>query len=72
MSKRVVFMDRGVPTIVGVLEPDETVPVATDGPFEVNGRTVQFASLVRVTPRAVFFKEPMVPRSYGSMHPSQR
>ena len=71
-TKRVVFMDGDVPTIMGALEPDEAAPVCTDGMFGCNGRNVAFASLVRVTPRAVFYKEPMVPRSYGSMDPRQR
>lgn len=70
--KRVVFMDGDMPTICGVIEYGPTMDTTVTEAELRPGRMIKFASLVRVTTRAVYFKEPMVPKSYGSMHPGQR
>jgi hypothetical protein len=69
--KRIVFEDRetGINHIVGVWTEADGPHAVTAGPGELNGRIVPFVSLVRVTPRALFYREPLVPRSYGSMDP---
>lgn len=51
--------DGDLPTVLQFQAPDGS-PV----PFETRGRVVPFASLVRVTHRAAFYKEPLVPASY--------
>lgn len=59
--KRVVFVHPdGLHQICGV---SDALPVTIEG-FQALGRPVAFASLVRVTPRAAFYKEPTTPASY--------
>jgi hypothetical protein len=61
VGKRVVFIHPdGVHEICGVVDQ---YPI-TLGPFPTRGRLVAFASVIRVTARAVFYKEPMIPASY--------
>lgn len=78
MSKRIVFVHPdGLHQIVGATDGELPVTlqfVGPDGqpvPFQARGRVVPFASLVRVTPRAAFYKEPLVPSSY-TFHEAQR
>lgn len=70
--KRMVFEDtaRGV-FVLGGDEMSDKLPV-TAGPFDCDGRVVPLISLVKVTRRCAFYREPMVPKSYGSMNPEQR
>lgn len=66
-DKRIVFVHTdGLCQIMGVERPDQLPVVLNFGP------AMPFASLVKVTPRAAFYKAPMVPQSYGSFHPEQR
>lgn len=60
--KRIIFEGHpdGVPTICGAHEGE--LPVCI-GPFVVRGHTVPFASLVKVTERMAFYREPLVPSS---------
>lgn len=70
-GKRVVFVNpNGIHQILGV-SPERPI-VATSQPFVSLGRTVPFASLVRVTPRMVLYKEPMLPGARPSFHEAQR
>lgn len=63
MTKRVVFLHPdGIAQIVGVWSAD--TPQTAEG-FTLRGRLIPFASLVKVTQRAVFFREPMLPASYS-------
>jgi len=58
-SKRVVFVHpSGLCQIMGTLDEFPQPPVSAEC-FEALGRTVPFASLYRVTPRAAYYKEPM-------------
>lgn len=71
-KKRMVFEDQVLGTFVlGGEEMSDKLPI-TAGPFECAGRVVPMISLVRVTRRCAFYREPMVPKSYGSMNPEQR
>ena len=68
MEKRLVFLNGDQPPrIFGVCAAD-ALPVT----IALDSLGVPFASLVRSTPRAAYYRAPMVPQSYGSMHPSQR
>lgn len=60
MDKRVVFQPTqgGVAQIVGALDEGAKPPVGL-GPFETQGRIVEFASLIKVTPRYVLYREVM-------------
>jgi hypothetical protein len=63
MTKRVVFLHPdGIPQILGEWSPD--LPITAEN-FTLRGRLIEFASLVKVTQRAVFFREPMLPASYS-------
>lgn len=58
-SKRVVFVHpSGLHQIIG-LAPDDNLPVVLDGPIPVGDRVIPFASLVRVTRGAAYYKEPL-------------
>lgn len=71
MPKRVVLIHPdGMRQICGVVEETTELPITVEG-FSALGRDVPFASLVRVTARAAYYKEPMVPSSY-SFHSAQR
>ena len=76
IGKRIVYVGPAGTAIIGWCPPDQelpvTLPLEDQQAFEILGRTVTFISLVRVTERAAYYKEPMVPRSYMSMHPAQR
>jgi hypothetical protein len=62
MTKRVVFLHPdGIPQILGEWSPD--LPITAEN-FTLRGRPIAFASVVKVTQRAVFFREPMIPASY--------
>ena len=71
--KRIIFTHRnGIQRIVGV--HDGPLPDAISIPFEVAGEQIEFANLVRVTNRAAFYREPIVPMTgrLGEFHPQQR
>lgn len=71
MSKRAVFVHpSGLCQIMGTLDDFPRPPVTAEG-FTVQGRLVPFASLYRMTPRAAFYKEPIVPAGY-TFHEAQR
>lgn len=71
MSKRIVFVHpSGLHEIVGTTDTLPELPIVAQG-FTLQGREVPFASLFRVSHRAAFYKEPMVPASY-SFHKEQR
>lgn len=55
---------------MGTLDDFPRPPVTAEN-FTAQGRLVPFASLVRVTTRAAFYKEPMVPAGY-TFHEAQR
>lgn len=58
--KRIVFIHGNLTLICGLLtELPVTLP-----PFEVLGETIPFASLVKVTSRAAYYKAPHVPQSF--------
>lgn len=60
-EKRIVFQHPdGLCQIWGVAEAGINLPVVL-GPFEALGRAVEFASLVKVTPRMAIYKAPLVP-----------
>ena len=40
--------------------------------FEAMGRVVEFASLIKMTTRAAFYREVIKPMSFGSFDPRQR
>ena len=62
VGKRVVLVHPdGVRQILGVVEGELSV---TAGPLQERGRDIPFVSLVRVTTRAAYYKEPLVPASY--------
>lgn len=64
---------KGISQIVG-LAPDQPLE-AVPGPFAVeNGQVVDFASLIRITPRIVEYREvmPLVKGKLGEFHPEQR
>lgn len=68
--KRIVFLHPdGLAQILGV--HDGELPVCV-GPFEVCGRVVPFASLVKVKRGAAYYKEPMLPTSAQSFHEAQQ
>lgn len=72
--KRVVFLDaHGPAQILGLWDESiKALPVVTPRAFIAStGREVPFASLVKVTPRAAFYKEPILPAS-SSFHAAQR
>lgn len=61
MTKRVVFEPtqgprKGLPHILGTLE-DETQPPEFLNGFHEGGRRIEFASLIKVTPRFVLYRE---------------
>jgi hypothetical protein len=64
-GKRIVFLDRerDYAVIVGHDGDLASLPVTVQN-FEVRGRVVPFASLVKVTTRAAYYSEPLVPASY--------
>ena len=69
MTKRLVFLHPdGIAQILGEWSPD--MPHTAEG-FTLRGRLIPFASLVKVTGRAVYFREPMIPASY-SFHAAQQ
>jgi hypothetical protein len=71
VTKRIVFQHPdGIMQIMGTWGDDAPLPVTAEN-FVARGRNVQFASLVRATPRAAYYKEPMMPASY-TMHAEQR
>lgn len=71
MSKRVVLEHpNGIMQIMGIAKDPPVV--ATDQPFVALGRSIPFASLVRVTPRMAVYREPMTPTSYSSFHEAQK
>jgi hypothetical protein len=71
MTKRIVFVDAdGLHIIMGTDAEFPTLPITAQN-FVVRGRTVPFASLYRVTTRAAFYREPIVPASY-TFHEQQR
>ncbi len=60
-GKRIVFIHPdGLFQIMGTDDGMAKLPVVAEE-FEAGGRLVEFASLVRVTPRAAYYKEPMEP-----------
>lgn len=74
--KRVVFEHPdGLAQILGYVPDGGTVPIVIPlqgmPAMELRGRVVAFASLVRMTPRAAFYREPMIPASY-SFHAAQQ
>lgn len=73
VTKRLVYWNGDLPVIMGNTDQFQGQIPVTVGPFEAptTGR-VEFASLVRVDRRAAHYKAPMVPKSYGSMHPDQQ
>lgn len=71
MNKRLVFVHPdGLHQIIGHGEGLSALPVALPK-FQVRGRTVQFSSLYRVTPRMALYREPIVPASY-TFHEAQQ
>jgi hypothetical protein len=74
--KRLVFIHAdGLHQILGATKGElpEAIHADDGSPIEMlPGRNVAFASLVRVTTRAAFYKEPMTPRSYGSFDARQQ
>ncbi len=71
MTKRIVFVDHdGLHIIMGTDAEFPTLPVTAQN-FEVRGRRVAFASLYKVTTRAAYYREPIVPASY-TFHEAQR
>lgn len=56
---------------MGTDEGFDPLPVTAEG-FTTRGRVVPFASLFKVTTRAAFYKEPMVPASSKTFHAEQR
>lgn len=77
LAKRIVFIHPdGLMQIMGTDDGMPSLPVTAEG-FAVQGRTVPFASLVRVTSRAAYYKEPLVPATTMgpatiTFHPEQR
>lgn len=75
MTRRVVFIrPDGVRQICGTQDqlPGAALPITAEN-FTSLGETVPFASLVKVTHRAAYYKPPMLPpQSYGSFHEAQR
>ncbi len=72
MTKRIVFVDQdGLHIIMGTDAEFPTLPVTAQN-FEVRGRRVPFASLYKVTTRAAFYKEPLVPGATHSFHEAQQ
>lgn len=74
--KRIVFEHPdGLAQIIGHVPDGGTVPIVIPLPgmpaMSLCGRVVAFASLVRMTSRAAFYREPMVPASY-SFHAAQQ
>ena len=64
ITKRILFLRQdGIYQIMGTDAKFPTLPVTAEG-FEAGGRLIPFASLYRVTSRAAFYKEPMVPSNY--------
>jgi hypothetical protein len=69
--KRIVFVHpNGLHQIIGTDAPFPALPVTAEG-FHALGREVAFASLVKVTTRAAFYKEPLIPASAG-FHAAQQ
>jgi len=78
--KRVVFLHTqgshaGLHQIIGTVE-DTAYPPCLEGPFQVGSRQVAFASLIRITPHTVLYREVMKPTGrFGepapTFHPSQ-
>lgn len=61
--KRIVFRHPdGIYQIVGVVAGDDLA--VTSERIELRGRVIPFASLYKVTTRAAYYKEPLVPSSY--------
>ncbi len=73
-NKRIVFIhDDGIHQIIGHCDGELPVTLAGDGAvIETRGRQIPFASLVKVTARAAWYRAPVVPQSYGSFHKEQR
>lgn len=70
-EKRIVFTDRdGQAHILGTDAKLASLPVTAED-FPLRDRVVPFASLVRVTPRAAYYVEPMAPAS-RTFHEQQR
>ena len=79
MGKKIVFVhpdglhqiigatDTQPPTVLQFRGPDGVVV-----PFEIRGRVVPFASLYRVTRRAAYYKEPLVPGASHTFHEAQQ
>lgn len=61
----------GIPQICGAHDGELPVIIKDS---TMRGRSIPFVSLVKVTERAAFYKEPLVPsgRFNQSFHPSQR
>lgn len=69
-EKRLVFEHAtGLTALCGLWEGPPPVVLP---PFQVLGETIPFASLYKVTERAAYYRAPVVPKSYGSMHPAQK
>lgn len=63
-EKRVVFVHPdGLHQILGTTAGFERLPVTAEN-FQTRGRVVPFASLVRVTSRAAYYREPIIPGPY--------
>jgi hypothetical protein len=70
--KRIVFHHPdGMMQIMGWWGDDAPLPITAEN-FVARGRKVPFASLVRTTPRAAYYKEPMTPQSYSSFDARQQ
>ena len=69
MDKRVVFLHPdGIYEICGV---EQEPRIITAENFTLRGRFIEFASLFKVTTRAAYYREPIVPASNG-FHEAQR
>lgn len=66
MSKRAVFVHSdGLHQIIGLVNQDIPVTLAGEGTvIQLRDRVIPFASLIKVTERVAFYKEPMIPASY--------
>lgn len=68
--KRAVFLHAsGIAEILGPVDGPAPTTIA---PLGTTFGPVQFASLVKVTRAGAYYKAPLVPMSYASMHPEQR
>lgn len=72
--KRLVFVHAdGLHQIIGHSGDlgKHKIPVVMP-PIDLRGRTIEFSSLYKVTPRAAYFKAPMLPVARNTFHEEQK